>query len=410
MAITHDNSIEQMVPNDVVKMFTMIYSNEKMFNKQASCMLWGQPGVGKSQLVQQFAHELSRATGKKVNLKIVSLMLMTPPDMMGLPAKGTDPVTGEPTAQYTRPEMFQLDHSPDVYNILFLDELTQALPSIQACAYQICLDHRVGPHVLPDNTLVIAAGNRITDKSVAYTMPAALKNRFRHFEIVSSLDDWKIWAYRNDIDNRIIGYLSNNPEDLNRFDPDLDGVAFATPRSWEHVSNTLKTVQENMDNNPKRFEKAIKHGLTDLDICYEAIAGSVGAGVAQKFRTYIKVYTEIPKWDDIITGRVKECPEKLVRTRPDAMYALSTLIASRTSSMLNKVDLKNIDIKNKANRDLTTIGKFIKTIGAEEHRTNICKRLFQACSYSLVDFITDNAEFNEMMVDVADAYARTDEW
>ena len=54
--------------------------------------------------------------------------------------------------------------------VLFLDELNSAPPSTQAAAYQLVLNRRVGNYVLPENVVMIAAGNRETDKGVVYRM------------------------------------------------------------------------------------------------------------------------------------------------------------------------------------------------------------------------------------------------
>lgn len=79
-----------------------------------------------------------------------------------------------------------MDASDDIVNILFLDEISAAPQSVQAAAYQITLDRVVGEHKLPENCIVIAAGNRTTDKSVAFKMPKALANRLMHIEVEGS--------------------------------------------------------------------------------------------------------------------------------------------------------------------------------------------------------------------------------
>lgn len=71
-----------------------------------------------------------------------------------------------------------MDSSDDIVNILFLDEISAAPQSVQAAAYQITLDRVVGEHKLPDNCIVIAAGNRVTDKSVALKCQRHLQTDF----------------------------------------------------------------------------------------------------------------------------------------------------------------------------------------------------------------------------------------
>ena len=86
----------------------------------------------------------------------------------------------------------------------FLDELTAALPSVQAAAYQIALDRKLGEHHLPDNTFVIAAGNREEDYSVAYEMPHALKNRFMHIELIPKLRFMVIMGNYHNIHEKVL--------------------------------------------------------------------------------------------------------------------------------------------------------------------------------------------------------------
>ena len=88
-----------------------------------------------------------------------------------------------------------MDESGDTVNILFLDEISAAPQSVQAAAYQITLDRSVGEYRLPENCIVIAAGNRVTDRSVAYSMPKALANRLCHLEIRSDPGSWHDWDW-----------------------------------------------------------------------------------------------------------------------------------------------------------------------------------------------------------------------
>ena len=101
-----------------------------------------------------------------------------------------------------------MDPSDDIVNILFLDEISAAPQSVQAAAYQITLDRVVGEHKLPDNCIIIAAGNRVTDKSVSFKMPKALANRLCHFEIQSDFDSWRDWAVKNGINQKVLGFIS----------------------------------------------------------------------------------------------------------------------------------------------------------------------------------------------------------
>ena len=105
------------------------------------------------------------------------------------------------------------------YIILFLDEMNSAAPAVQAAAYQLILNRKVGSYVLPDNVLIVAAGNRDADKGVVYRMPAPLANRFVHLEMKVDFDDWFQWATENKVHTDVVGYLTFAKKDLYDFDP-----------------------------------------------------------------------------------------------------------------------------------------------------------------------------------------------
>ena len=72
-----------------------------------SVMLWGPPGVGKSQGVRQLAAELSAATGKRCQVTDVRLLLFNPIDLRGIPTADKT----KTLAVWLRPKIFQMDES-----------------------------------------------------------------------------------------------------------------------------------------------------------------------------------------------------------------------------------------------------------------------------------------------------------
>ena len=83
---------------------------------------------------------------------------------------------------------------------------------LQASAYQLILDRKLGEYQIPEDWLVIAAGNKLSDRSVTHRMPSALSNRFSHFEIIVSKEEWFQWAWQNNIDPFIISFLRFHPQ------------------------------------------------------------------------------------------------------------------------------------------------------------------------------------------------------
>lgn len=260
-----------------------------------SVMLWGPPGVGKSQAIRQIAAKIEEDCHKKVVITDVRLLLFNPIDLRGIPTANAE----KTAAVWLKPKIFQMDESSDVINLLFLDELTAAPQSVQAAAYQITLDRKVGEHQLPENCIVIAAGNRTTDKSVSFKMPKALANRLLHIEIEGHFDAWCEWAKENGINEKVIGFLQFRKKYLISFDVEDEDLAFATPRSWEMVSTLLNTVSD------------------DVDKLFPMIAGLVGSGIAVEFRTWVASHYDIPSVKIIFAGGNPPLPEE-----PSALYAL----------------------------------------------------------------------------------------
>jgi hypothetical protein len=184
--------------------------------------------------------------------------------------------------------------------VLFLDEMNSAAGNVQAAAYQLILNRRVGKYKLPDNVVMVAAGNRESDKGVTYRMPTPLANRFIHQEMKVDFASYQAWAVQHDIHKDVVGYLSFAKQDLYDFDAKSASRAFATPRSWTFVSQLLD--DEDTDNDT----------LTNL------IAGTIGEGLAVKFMAHRKISSKLPKPEDILSGKVTDLSVKEV----SAMYSL----------------------------------------------------------------------------------------
>ena len=281
-------TVNQMVDQLSHAYISLIKSNVDL-KSFPSVMLWGPPGVGKSQGIRQVAKQIEEKTEKKVHITDVRLLLFNPVDLRGIPTANAD----KTLAVWLKPQIFQMDSSPEIVNILFLDEISAAPQSVQAAAYQITLDRTVGEHKLPDNCIVVAAGNRVTDRSVAYTMPKALANRLCHMEIEGDSHSWHEWAVCSGINDMVISFLEYKPSMLMRFNASNDGLAFPTPRSWEMVSNILNNIND------------------DIDKVYSLIAGLVGGSITFQLKTYSTVYTQLPKVDDIFAGTSVLVPKKI---------------------------------------------------------------------------------------------------
>jgi hypothetical protein len=264
----------------------------KAFRVKRPLFLWGPPGIGKSELVENITNELG---GLMIDLRLGQ---MEPTDIRGIPFYNKDIGKMDWAPPVELPDEEMAKDYPVV--VLFLDELNSAAPSVQSAAYQLILNRRIGKYCLPKNVVIVAAGNRESDKGVTYRMPTPLANRFLHQEMKVDFGSWQTWAVENKIHPEVVGYLSFAKQDLYDFDAKSSSRAFATPRTWSFVSELLAEDDGDADT------------LTNL------IAGTVGEGLAVKFMAHRKVSGRMPNPADILSGKVTTLDIKEV----SAMYSL----------------------------------------------------------------------------------------
>lgn len=295
-----------------------------------SIFLWGPPGIGKSRIVEDTAKELG------VGCIDFRLILCDPTDLRGLPIPFKDATTGKDRVMWVPPD--ELPRSGRGF--LFFDDFPTAPPLVQGSAYQIAIrPHQLGPYQLPTEWVIIAAGNRVEDRSLAHRIPMALANRFHHYELDVNSDDWTDWALRNAINPNIIAFLKWRPKLLFAFDAQTSENAFPTPRSWEAAHRAI--------------------GLPK-SVLAETLEGTVGKGATAEFMAFLKVQTELPDINTIFQGS-NYVPEKL-----DLKYALVAALATRatTKQFERLLDYSNhlpgefsvLLVKMLISRDKTAVG------------------------------------------------------
>ena len=257
-------------------------------------MLWGPPGVGKSQIVAQVAAR------HDVPLIDIRLSQMEPSDLRGIPFREGERV------EWAVPSMLPDARRHGEKGILFLDEITSAPPSVSAAAYQLILDRRLGDYRVPDGWAIFAAGNRQGDRGVTYTMPAPLANRFSHFEFEVNVDDWVAWAYQTGVDDRVIAFVRFRPELLFEFDPAHNPVAFPSPRSWEFAHRALQKFEHNSD---------LRLG---------ALQACVGPAAGIELNAFIDNLDQLPDIDAILRGEKVPAPKEI-----DLQYAVAASLVGR---------------------------------------------------------------------------------
>jgi MoxR-like ATPase len=268
----------------------------------------GSMGLGKSTIIQDTVEDIkSKTKYKKVVLIDLRLSAFDDPaSLMGIPFLPTEKKDDQTEMYFSTPSWFP-DNNPDVFYILFLDELPNAHPSIQQAAYRLVLDRSINNgKKLGDNVWIVAAGNLKSDNTGARDVLPALANRFSvHLQIDKDrcVDDFIRYAYAKNLDMRIISFISYKRDALNV--SYANEPAFATSRTWEMLHENLVDGA----NLPTELKTAM-------------IAGTVGSAIGSEFMAFMEFESILPKWDDVRAGMTYTLPTGIAE-RYYVMTALS---------------------------------------------------------------------------------------
>ena len=259
--------------------------------------LWGPPGIGKTELVEQL--------GAKKKRPVIEFhaSLRETVDLRGVPV--TCDKTGT-TKWYPPNELPQVERDgPEGY--FFADEYNQAPAQMQSALGGLVIKGVVGEYHLPKGWIVIAAGNRISDKAAAQRMPTHVRNRFAHLVIVPDVAAWCDWANVNGIAPELVAFQrlragENNGKGLLHVMPKGDENAYPTPRSWVKVSKYVGA--------PKQHR-------------VQLFAAHVGEAYATEFDAFIDLYRSIGDLQDVI----KNPATAKLPSDPSTRYAVCTGLA-----------------------------------------------------------------------------------
>lgn len=268
-------------------------------------MIWGGPGIGKSDITNQIGSALSR--------KVLDLRanLFDPVDIRGVPHIVKE--AAQSVTEWAVPSIFPTEKD-GTGGILFIDELPTAPPATQNAFLQLLLTGKIGEYSLPEGWGIVAAGNRISDRAAVFQMPSAAKNRFAHCELAPNLEDWCRWANKKGIEDSIIAFLRMKSDLLYSFNPDEN--AFPTPRTWEFVDRKFK-----LGYNEPSTE------INEQDRYYD-IASLVGDGPAGEMITFLEHRERMPDIDKLMKEPGSFNVDK---NEVSIMYAVCGALAARAT-------------------------------------------------------------------------------
>lgn len=196
------------------------------FKSNITPLLWGNHGIGKSQVIKQYAQEN--------NLELIDIRLgqLEPMDLLGLPEKEKD------RTKWLQPIWFPSKGK----GILFLDEINRGHPDVMQAIFQLVLDRKLHTHELPKDWKIICAANYNTANYSVNEMDEALINRFFHINMVFNKDTWADWAEKKNINPSLIKAVDKDLIKSNEFLIPLT----TTPRSIEMLNTLIQTADKEL--------------------------------------------------------------------------------------------------------------------------------------------------------------------
>ena len=267
----------------------------------------GLHGIGKSQIVKQFAQE------QGYHLEELFLSHQEVGDLIGIPhtiEQGDVTIT-----KWSIPIWLQRMNqaaSNGKQCLLFLDELNRAPIDVRQSALQLVLERQIHEHLLPSaggqRTLVVAAINPSEDYQVDELDPALL-DRFLHIHVEADAPAWLKWARSTKVNPVVRDFISEYPDRLH-WTP-ADGGIGATPRSWAKLGDFMDHVKKIPD-----------------EIQFQVMKGKVGREIGSQFHTFFRNYVDVVKMSDI---------EKIIKDHKDKVPGVEEL-AELITFQLEKVE------------------------------------------------------------------------
>ena len=320
------------------------------------CIIKGAPGCGKSAIVKSIAEEM------KLDFIDVRLANLERVDICGVPS------VEDGRTKWNVPSFWPKASKKG--SILFFDEITSAAPDVQVACYSLILDRKIPntDYVLPNNCVVIAAGNRKTDRAVVKAMSSALANRFLHIEVEANAEDWNMWAVAHDIHPSVTGFIKFRPDKLFDMDPTKNDLeqAFPTPRAWEKVANIIPLFGENED-----VLRKVVYGLVGPGVGLEFVEFhrlSKKMADVEEWLTNPKAKIEIPTKADELCATIAAIPyllwnaknEKELSTRISGFYRIIMKLDNAFAMLLAKTALQG-------NSKISKIQAMTKILTAKEY-------------------------------------------
>jgi hypothetical protein len=309
-----------MKPSELIPMLRVA------LKKGYPCLVIGQPGAGKSDIITDIVNELG------YDLMIEHPVTQDVVDIKGLPGI----LDGK--AEWLPYGSLRAMMEATKPLAVFIDDLLHAPQSVQAGMLQLLLAREINGKKISPHVRFVAATNAKGHNAGTQNMISPLLNRFRciiNLEI--DVDDWLKWGLDNGIIPELLAFIQFRPNMLNTFDEKKakNMQPFASPRSVSFLNSW------------------IKDGIMDIDVH----KGCCGEDFAAEFAGFYQIFTRV---GNLIPQIILNPKKTILLEEPSELYAITAAIAYKAS-------LKNVD----------AIGEYIERYPADEYKT-LCWKLMTA--------------------------------
>ena len=237
-------------------------------------LIRGRHGVGKSQVVYQFAGAIERPVVER------RASQMTEGDLVGLPS------TDGNTTSFNPPDWFKTACDNPV--VLFLDEVDRATIEVRQGIFELTDSRKLNGHVLHPDTLIFAAvnGGEHGDQYPVGEMDPAELDRWTVFDVEPTVEDWLTWA-KDRVDGLVWDFINQNRNHLEHTGDFEPNKVYPSRRSWVRLNDCFAQAS-------LLVEEA------DTSVMFPLATGFVGFEAAVSFKDFVDNYERQVTIEDIL--------------------------------------------------------------------------------------------------------------
>jgi hypothetical protein len=253
-------------------------------NPDTRFMLRGEPGIGKSWMLEEIAHAMGYGYAY---IDVPNL------DLGDIAMPVIDHETK--TTRYYPNARFGLHTGKPM--VIMLDEFSKGAEPVKHMLHPMLekANPRLGDLSISKENIVFLTGNLATD-GVGDSMKAHTLNRIVPITVQKpDAEQWLTWAIPNGVEPEVCAWVNQFPHVLASytdpaqsenpyiFNPKRAQTAFVSPRSLVTASNIVRSRHQN-----------------DNDSVIAALIGSIGESGARDMQAYLEFSDQLPTWEQTI--------------------------------------------------------------------------------------------------------------